>query len=114
MSGMGPHTAGMETLWLYTLLVFGVIAMPGVDMAFVLSSTLAGGRRSGLAAVAGLVAGSLAHIVMGALGVGLLLRAWPAAYSLLLAAGALYLAWIASTIWRHAGALAQVPVGARR
>jgi len=104
----------METLWLFTLLVFGIIVMPGVDMAFVLSSALAGGRRAGLAAVGGIVAGGLAHVVMGALGVGLLLRAWPAAYSLLLVAGALYLAWIAWAIWRHAGALSQVPVGARR
>lgn len=111
---MGQHTAPMETLWLYTLLVFGIIAMPGVDMAFVLSSALAGGRRSGLAAVAGIVAGGLAHIVMGVLGVGLLLRAWPAAYSLLLAAGALYLARIAWSIWRHAGALSQVPLAPRR
>ncbi|HEX2546023.1 MAG TPA: LysE family translocator [Ramlibacter sp.] len=104
----------MEALWLFALLVFGIIAMPGMDMAFVLSSALAGGRRNGFAAVAGLVAGGLAHVVMGALGVGLLLRALPAAYTLLLVAGALYLAWIAWNLWCHAGALAQVQVGTPR
>ncbi|RYY94578.1 MAG: LysE family translocator [Comamonadaceae bacterium] len=104
----------METLWLFALLVFGIIAMPGMDMALVLSSALADGRRGGFAAVLGLVAGSLAHVVMGALGVGLLLRAFPDAYRLLLLAGALYLGWIAWNIWTYAGAMGTVEVAAPR
>ena len=62
----------METLWLFALLVFGIIAVPGMDMAFVLSSALADGRRGGFAALAGIVTGGFAHVLMGALGVGLL------------------------------------------
>jgi threonine/homoserine/homoserine lactone efflux protein len=100
--------AGMETLWLFALLVFGIIAMPGMDMAFVLSSALADGRRGGLAALTGIVAGGLVHVVMGALGVGLLLQAFPSAYRTVLVAGALYLAWIAWTLWRDPGALGEV------
>jgi len=104
----------METLWLFALLVFGIIAMPGMDMAFVLSSALAEGRRGGIAALAGIVAGGLAHVVMGTLGIGLLLRAWPAAYGALLVAGALYLAWIAWNLWRDPGALGEVAAAAPR
>ncbi|NML44051.1 LysE family translocator [Ramlibacter sp. G-1-2-2] len=104
----------METIWLFALLVFGIIALPGMDMAFVLASSLAGGRGGGFAALAGIVAGGLAHVVMGVLGVGLLLQALPAAYRLLLLAGAAYLAWIAWKLWRHPGALTEVPDTAQR
>jgi threonine/homoserine/homoserine lactone efflux protein len=104
----------MESIWLFALLVFGIIALPGIDMAFVLSSALAGGRGGGFAALAGIVAGGFAHVVMGVLGVGLVLQAWPAAYRLLLVAGALYLAWIAFCLWRQPGALTEVPAAARR
>ena len=62
----------MEQLWLFALLVFGIVALPGMDMAFVLSSTLADGRRGGFAALAGIVAGGIAHTAMGTLGIGLL------------------------------------------
>lgn len=104
----------METLWLFALLVFGIIAVPGMDMAFVLSSALADGRRGGFAALAGIVTGGFAHVLMGALGVGLLLQAVPAAFQVLLAAGALYLAWIAWNLWRHASALGDVAPAAHR
>jgi len=104
----------METIWLFALLVFGIIALPGMDMAFVLASSLAGGRRGGFAALAGIVAGGLAHVVMGVLGVGLLLQALPAAYRVLLLAGAAYLAWIAWNLWRHPGALTEIPDTMRR
>ncbi len=43
-------------LWLYFLLVFGIIALPGMDMAYVVASTVASGARGGVAAVAGIVA----------------------------------------------------------
>ena len=57
-------------LWLFFVLVLGIIALPGMDMAFVLGSTLVDGRRGGLAALAGIVAGGVAHTAMAALGVG--------------------------------------------
>jgi threonine/homoserine/homoserine lactone efflux protein len=40
-------------LWLFALLVLGVVALPGLDMACVLGNTLSGGRRRGFAALAG-------------------------------------------------------------
>ena len=33
-------------LWLYFVVVFGVVALPGLDMAFVMGSSLLGGRRA--------------------------------------------------------------------
>ena len=87
-------------LWLYFLLVAGIIALPGMDMAFVLASALTGGRRSGLAAVSGLVAGGWIHVAFGALGIGLLLQAAPGALQALLVVGSAYVAWIGWKIGR--------------
>jgi threonine/homoserine/homoserine lactone efflux protein len=82
------------TLWLYFVLVFGIIALPGLDMAYVLANALSGGRGAGLAAVAGIVAGGICHIAMGALGVAAIVQLWPALFNLLLVAGAAYIGWI--------------------
>ena len=41
-------------LWLFFGLVFSVVILPGMGMAFVLGSALVGGHRAGLAAVLGL------------------------------------------------------------
>src|SRR6202012_907158 len=36
-----------ENLWLFLLLLFGIIIVPGMDMMFVLANALTGGRRTG-------------------------------------------------------------------
>jgi threonine/homoserine/homoserine lactone efflux protein len=89
-----------EQLWLFFALVFGIIVLPGLDMAFVLGSTLAGGRSRGFAAVAGIVAGGICHVVMTALGISVLLKLVPGAFNALLLAGALYIAWIGISLMR--------------
>jgi threonine/homoserine/homoserine lactone efflux protein len=91
-------------LWLYFVIVFGVIALPGLDMAFVLASSLVGGRRAGLCAVAGIMAGGVCHMAMGALGVAVVLRLWPALFNVMLFAGAGYIAWIGWSLLRSSPA----------
>ncbi len=81
-------------LLLYFIVVFGIIALPGMDMAFVMSSAMLGGRRAGMAAVAGIVAGGVCHLLMGGLGVAAVLKLWPALFQCMLVAGAAYIAWI--------------------
>lgn len=95
-------------LWLYFVLVAGIVVLPGMDMAFVMASALTDGRRAGFAAVAGLVVGGAIHVLMGALGVGLLLVAAPRLFNGLLVAGGLYIAWIGVSLWRGATALGEV------
>ena len=92
-------------LWLYFLVVFGVVILPGMDMAFVLGSALVGGRRAGLAAVAGIVTGGFCHVAMGALGIATLLAVAPAAFNVMLLAGAAYVAWIGLSLLRSGTAL---------
>ena len=97
-----PPLAHASHLWLYFVLVAGIILLPGMDMAFVLSSALAGGRKSGLAAVSGIVTGGWIHTALGALGIGLLLQASPGLFRLLLVAGAAYVGWIGWSLLRSA------------
>jgi threonine/homoserine/homoserine lactone efflux protein len=89
-----------ENLWLFFLLLFGIIIVPGMDMLFVLTNSLTGGRRAGLSATSGIMAGGTAHTIIGVLGVGLLLKIAPSFFGLLLVAGAGYMAWIGITLLR--------------
>jgi threonine/homoserine/homoserine lactone efflux protein len=91
-------------LWLFFAMVLGVIALPGMDMAFVASSALTQGVRGGLTAVAGLVVAGMIHTIVGATGVAALLVMWPAAFNALLVAGAVYMVWIGTAILRSASA----------
>jgi threonine/homoserine/homoserine lactone efflux protein len=105
------HTAH---LWLYFLLVFGVILTPGMDMAYVLASALTGGRRSGFAAIAGIVTAAVLHMAAAVLGISVLLRFYPSAFKLMLLAGAAYLAWIGVGIFRRASLVRIDPAAAVR
>ncbi|CAN7337989.1 LysE family translocator [Pseudoduganella sp. LjRoot289] len=87
-------------LWLYFVVVFGIIVLPGLDMAFVMASSILGGRRAGLAAVGGIVAGGACHLLMATAGIAVLLKLWPALFHVLLLAGAAYIAWMGAVFFR--------------
>jgi threonine/homoserine/homoserine lactone efflux protein len=89
-----------ENLWLFFLLVAGIIVVPGMDMVFVLASSLSGGQKAGLSATFGIMAGGLVHTLYGALGVGLLLHFAPRLFDVLLVAGAAYVAYIGWQLFR--------------
>ena len=97
-------------LWLFFAMVFGVVLLPGLDMAFVLASALVGGRRAGLAATAGIVAGGICHVTMGALGIVAVLQLVPAAFNVVLLAGAAYIAWIAIALLCSSAAFGDLPM----
>jgi len=100
-------------LWLFFALVFGVVILPGLDMAYIMGSALSGGRRAGFAALAGVVAGGVCHVVMTGLGVSVLLRTVPGAFNALLVAGALYIAWIGVSLIRSDAAFSVAATGDR-
>ena len=87
-------------LGLFFVVVFGVIALPGLDMAFVLASSMRGGSSAGFAAVGGIVVGGIAHTLMGVLGVAAILAVWPPLFNAMLLAGAVYIGWIGWTLLR--------------
>ena len=98
-------------LWLFFAMVFGVILLPGLDMAYVMASSLVGGWRRGLTATAGVIAGGACHVVLAMLGVMALLRVVPAAFNAMLIAGAAYIAWIGWTLLSSKAALGKLPAG---
>ena len=104
--------AAASPMWLYFLLVAGIIALPGMDMAFVLASALTGGRRGGLAALGGIVTGGWIHVVAGSLGLGLLLQGAPSLFRALLLAGAGYIAWIGLALLRTSSSALEVATDA--
>ncbi|MCP9228868.1 LysE family translocator [Mesorhizobium sp. LMG 17147] len=87
-------------LWLFFLLLFGIIIVPGMDMLFVLANALTGGSSRGLAATGGIMLGGVVHTLNGALGVGLLMHFLPILFNPLLIAGAAYMAFIGITLMR--------------
>ncbi|MCA2373736.1 LysE family translocator [Agrobacterium genomosp. 3 str. CIP 111-78] len=91
-----------ENLWLFFLLLFGIIILPGMDMLFVLASALTGGRKTGLSAASGMSAGGIVHSLYGAAGVGLLATWMPSLFLPLLIAGAAYMVWIGIGLMRSA------------
>ncbi len=100
------------TLWVYFLMVFGVIVLPGMDMAFVSASAMLGGRRSGIAAVAGIIVGGICHLLMAIAGIAVLLQLWPGLFRLIVIAGAVYLGWIGWSLTRaKAGFSGWTPAG---
>lgn len=109
---------GFSHLWLFFVVVLGVVLLPGLDMAYVLGSALTGGRRQGLTAVAGMVAGGACHVAVGALGLSALIAFVPSAFNAVLVAGSLYVAWIGISVLRSEGrfgtgaGLAPRPLGA--
>ena len=91
-------------LWLYFLAVFAVILLPGMDMAYVLASSLSGGRRGAVASVLGIASGGVIHVVVGATGFAALMAVFPQLFHSLLIIGTLYLIWVGWNIYRSAEA----------
>jgi threonine/homoserine/homoserine lactone efflux protein len=83
----------------HTILLFMTAGLalnltPGPDMLFVAAQGTAGGRRTGLAAAAGIFLGCMVHIGAVALGLATLLAHVPAAYDAVRWVGAAYLVFL--------------------
>jgi threonine/homoserine/homoserine lactone efflux protein len=89
-----------QALWLYLVLLFGIIVVPGMDMFFVLANALTRGRKAGFAAVAGIMLGGAIHTLFGALAVGVLTQLPTMLFQAMILVGAAYMAWIGYTLLR--------------
>lgn len=89
-----------DNLSLFLVLIAGIIIVPGMDMLYVLVSSLSGGRRAGLVATSGMMTGGVVHTLYGTLGTGLLLALAPRMFTPILVAGGLYMIWIGWTLVR--------------
>jgi threonine/homoserine/homoserine lactone efflux protein len=89
-----------QNLWIFAVLVFGIIAVPGMDMFFVIANALTGGRARGMAATAGVMLGGVFHTLFAVICVGVLTTLPAMIFTALLLAGAAYMAWIGWTLVR--------------
>lgn len=89
-----------ENLWLFLILLTGIIIVPGMDMLFVLANALTGGRRAGLAATSGIMAGGVCHTLFGTVAVATLNRLVPALATAMILAGSAYMIWIGIRLLR--------------
>ncbi len=87
-----------QNLWIFAVLVFGIIIVPGMDMFFVIANALTGGRSRGLMATAGVMLGGVLHTVFAAIFVGALTTLPSFVFTTILLAGAAYMAWIGWTL----------------
>lgn len=87
---------------------------PGPDVVFIVTQSLRGGARAGIAAAAGITAGCFVHILAAALGVGAVIAASATAFAILKWVGAAYLVWVGLKMLRvrEPLALSNAPVPA--
>jgi threonine/homoserine/homoserine lactone efflux protein len=89
----------------YSLACLVLFITPGPDMSLFLAKTLTGGRRAGIAAMAGAMIGCVVHSLLAAFGLSALIAASPSAFLVLKVVGALYLFWLAIDAIRNGSAL---------
>src|SRR5215212_955287 len=95
----------VSTLLTYSLAAILLFITPGPDMSLSLAKTMSGGRKAGMAAMLGAMAGCGVHTLLAALGLSALLAASVTAFIVLKIVGALYLLWLAVDAVRHGSAL---------
>ncbi|MCX7893549.1 MAG: LysE family translocator [Burkholderiales bacterium] len=98
------------TLALFAAASLVLALTPGPNWLYLLSRTLAQGRRAGLVSWAGTTCGLAFHMVAASLGLTAVLLAVPYAYDAIRLAGAAYLLWLAWTTVRGARGAAFAPV----
>ena len=92
-----------EKLALFAVAVALLALTPGPVWIYLISRTLAQGRRAGYFSLIGVMAGVLAHLLAAAVGLSALLLAVPWAFDAVKLAGAAYLLWLAWSTVRGAG-----------
>jgi RhtB (resistance to homoserine/threonine) family protein len=97
---------GTHDLLAFMLAGFILNVTPGPDTMYILTRTIAHGRRAGALSVLGICSGCLCHIAFAAFGLSALLAASALAFQAVKYAGALYLIWLGIQALRKKSALA--------
>ena len=94
---------GPDTLLLFAIASLILALTPGPVWLYLISRTLAQGRRAGYFSMFGVTAGLAVHAALGAFGLSVILLAIPFAFDVIRLAGAAYLLWLAWTTIRGDG-----------
>ena len=90
-----------ETLYAFSIATAALAISPGPDNIYVLTQSLANGKKYGLATTAGLISGCLVHTTLLAFGVSLIIRQSDALFFGIKILGAAYLLYLAFIVFRN-------------
>lgn len=99
-----------DRLALFALAALLLAATPGPVWLYLISRTLAQGRRAGYFSMFGVAAGLAVHVLLAAFGLTVVLLAIPFAFDAIRIAGAAYLLWLALATVRSGGVFATSPL----
>jgi homoserine/homoserine lactone efflux protein len=88
-----------ETWIAFALASAIVVLIPGPNIVLTVNYAIKDGKRSGLATVPGVVLGAFVAMSLSLLGAGALLATSAFLFTLLKLAGAIYLTWLAYSLW---------------
>lgn len=91
------------------LIELGLVVIPGPNMIYLVSRSVAQGRRAGLTSLAGVGVGFLVYLLAATAGLATLFALVPQIYVTLKLAGAAYLLWLAWNAFRPGGSSAFTP-----
>src|SRR5690349_20756050 len=83
-----------STLAVFALASFAIIVVPGPAVLYVVTRSVAQGRRAGLVSVLGIEAGGLVHVAVAAIGLSALIASSATAFTIVKFAGAAYLIYL--------------------
>ena len=95
-----PH---LSSLLGFALVSLGMVLTPGPNMIYLISRSIAQGRRAGLISLGGVALGFVFYMLCAAFGITALLFAVPYAYDALRFGGALYLLWLSWQVLKPNG-----------
>ncbi len=89
-----------EILWGFALATASLAIFPGPDNIYVLTQSIAHGKKYGLATTAGLISGCIVHTTFLAFGVSAIISVNPSLFFAIKLFGAIYLFYLAFRVWR--------------
>lgn len=95
----------LSTLAVFAAASLALIAVPGPSVLYIVGTSIAQGRRAGVASMLGVQTGALIHVAAAAIGVSAVLASSAGLFNLVRFAGAGYLVWLGVQRIRHAGDL---------
>ena len=89
-----------STLAVFALASFLLIIVPGPAVLYVVTRSIAQGRRAGIVSMLGVETGGLVHVAAAAIGLSALVASSAAAFTVVKFAGAAYLIFLGIQMWR--------------
>lgn len=93
----------LSTLAVFAAASLALVVVPGPSVLYIVGTSIAQGRRAGVASMLGVQTGALIHVFAAAIGVSAILASSVAAFTVVKFAGAAYLVWLGVQKLRHAG-----------